>query len=206
LVISVFLKKLFAIARNVTFKNDACLLELLKAHTSTNERLSIVQEMYFDIFKKCKKVSSILDLGAGLNPIYIPFVPELQNKKYLALDVNNNTTALLNKFFIERNISGEAVSCDILSKVPNEHYDIVFMFKILPLLEKQKKNAAINLINSLDAKYIVITFPTKTVSGRDVNMEQNYTNYFLNLANSNKLKIIFEKNYSNEAVFIIEKI
>ncbi len=187
-------------------KNDAIILELLKAHTSTNERLPICQMLYCDIFKKCKKVKSILDLGCGLNPLYIPFVPELQNKRYVAVDVNNNTTNLLNKFFETRNINGIAKTCDILTTIPNEKFDMVFMFKIVPLIEAQRKNYLNEFIKSINAKYIVITFPTKTVSGKNVNMQENYTTRFLNFCKTQQLKVILEKTYENEAVFIIEKV
>jgi len=191
---------------NADLKNDKVIIELLKAHTSTNERLEIVQTLYFDVFKKLKKVNSILDLACGLNPLYIPFVPELQNKKYLALDVNINTTNLLNRFFEDRNINGKALTCDIMSKIPNEYYDVAFMFKIVPLIESQRKNFLAEFLNSLNVKYIIVTFPTKTVSGKNVNMEQNYSTKFLDFCKINNKKVIFNKNYSNEAVFIIENI
>lgn len=185
--------------------NEAVILELLKAHTSTSERLSIYQMFFCDVFKKCKNVKSILDLGCGLNPLYIPFVPELQNKKYVAVDVNNNTTSLLNKFFEVRKIDGTALTCDILSSVPSEKFDMAFLFKIVPLIEGQRKNYLSEILKSINASFIVVTFPTKTVSGRDVNMAENYRVRFLEFCKSEHIKVIFEKNYTNEAVFIIEK-
>lgn len=187
-------------------KNDQTIIELLKAHKSTNERLEINQIMYFDIFKKLKKVNSIMDLGCGLNPLYIPFVKELQNKKYLALDVNENTTYLLNTFFKVRNINGKALTCDLLTKVPCDPYDCAFMFKLVPLLVSQNKNCLTDFLNALNVKYVVITFPTKTVSGKDVNMHENYTTKFINFCNEQHKKIIFNKNYTNEVVFIIENL
>ena len=52
------------------------------------------------------------------------------------------------------------------------------MMKLLPVLEQQKKGAAMALVASVPAKKLCVTFPMKTLGGRKVGMEQHYTEWF----------------------------
>ncbi len=192
---------------NSDLTNDQTILSLLNAHKSTNERISFAPELFADIFKVCQNAKSIVDLGCGLNPLFIPFVGDLQNKKYLAIDVNTFTTNLLNKFFAARSINGKAEAIDILTEIPNTNFDVAFMFKLAPLLERQQKGSVVNILKKLNAKYVVVSFPLVSVGGnKNTTMEQNYKTNFVTFASSNNLKLIFQKVYTNEAVFIIENL
>ena len=51
------------------------------------------------------------------------------------------------------------------------------MFKVLPLLERQKAGAAMRVLESLNVKNIVASFPTRSLSGRDVGMEKHYSEW-----------------------------
>lgn len=187
--------------------NSQTILNLLNAHKSTNERLVFANTLYSDIFNVCKNATSVIDLGCGLNPLFISNIEALQNKTYLAIDVNCLTTNLLNKYFTANKIDGKAEALDILSDIPNTKFDVAFMFKLAPLLDRQKKGSVANIIKNLNAKYVVVTFPLVSVGGKtNSSMEQNYKTDFVHFAEQNNLKLIFNKTYTNEAVFIIENL
>ena len=187
--------------------NNQTILNLLNAHKSTSERLTFANELFADVFNVCKNASSVIDLGCGLNPLFVSQVDVLQNKNYLAIDVNTLTTTLLNKFFVANGINGKAEALDILTDIPNTKFDVALMFKLAPLLERQKKGSVADILKKLIAKYVVVSFPLVSVRGNtNTSMEQNYKTYFANFANTNNLKLIFQKVYTNEAVFIIENL
>jgi len=94
---------------------------------------------------------------------------------------------------------------DILSKIPTVATDVVLLFKIIPLLEQQKKDYYRQLINELQAKYIVVTFPTKTMSGKSVGMLENYTKQFDEFVESSGFQTLFRKSYRNELLYIITR-
>jgi 16S rRNA (guanine(1405)-N(7))-methyltransferase len=75
------------------------------------------------------------------------------------------------------------VSCDVhildaANEMPGENADVAFLFKLVPVLEQQKKGLAYRLIKSLNAKTAVITFPIKSLSGREKDMAKFYSSRF----------------------------
>ena len=55
---------------------------------------------------------------------------------------------------------------------------VIFMFKLFPLLEHQKKGRAFELLSSMSFRTALISFPTKSASGREKGMEAFYTDMF----------------------------
>ena len=58
-----------------------------------------------------------------------------------------------------------------------ERFHIALLFKILPLLERQKSGSAMEIMNAVNAEYLVVSFPTRTLGGRNVGMEKNYSDW-----------------------------
>ncbi len=50
--------------------------------------------------------------------------------------------------------------------------------KLLSVLETDEKGAAERLLERIPAEYIFVTFPTRSLSGRDVGMEKTYSDRF----------------------------
>ena len=110
---------------------------------------------------------------------------------------------LLNEFFKINNLNGHAYAGDVLYKVPEYECDVVFLFKILPLLEQQKKGYSKYLIDNLNSSNFVITFPTKSLSGKDYGMYNFYRNFMRE--NFTYYDFIFESEYKNELLIILER-
>lgn len=78
------------------------------------------------------------------------------------------------------------------------------MFKIVPLIENQKTGRIKEIISKLSSKYIVITYPLKSISGKKINMYETYSKSFVQLIPTN-FKLIGKKRFDNELIFILEK-
>jgi len=182
--------------------NNNNIPELLKLHNSTNERLSINEEFYKYIKEHVKDFSSVIDIGCGFNPFTF-FIQDSPNK-YFAYDVDKNITDLINYFFKKHNINGYSKTMDIITEYPKEKVDVTYMFKIVPLIENQKTGRIKEIISKLSSKYIVITYPLKSISGKKINMYETYSKSFVQLIPT-IFKLIGKKRFDNELIFILEK-
>ena len=185
--------------------DDDFLNEILKNHVSTRERFDFLQEFYKDIDAHADNVKTITDLGAGFNPIAYYLYSNNKDVKYFAYDIEKKGIELLNACFNKLKIDYYAKEKDVSINVNFEESDMFFMFKLLPLLEQQKKGSSIELVKNVKTKKICITYPTRTLSGKNVGMYAKYKNDIQALMQACDLKLIFEKEYKNEILFILEK-
>ena len=160
----------------VRLNGDEAILEsLLKRHASTRERLplSAMDAMYARIFEITGKPESILDLACGLNPVYLAERTD-EDCRITGVDISGSCVALINALGAHE-VTG--IHGDLLCEnaIPKEHFHMALLFKILPLLERQKSGSATEVMNRIDAEYLVISFPTRTLGGRNVGMEDNYS-------------------------------
>jgi len=154
-------------------------LALLGLHASSRERLETLEALYHAIFSAVGEVHSILDIGCGLNPIALPFMGCGEEVSYHACDVNLKTIELVNAYFTRIGRQPTAFGYDILSGGPLPRADLCYLFKVLPLLEQQEKGGAARFLANLDATHIAVTFPLRTLSGRNVGMENFYREHYL---------------------------
>ena len=177
--------------------------EILKLHTSTNERINFYNEFYKEIFNVTGNPKSIMDIACGFNPFSYKYM-HIDTLEYYVYDINEDNISLLNKYFNKFNINGIAKSLDILCDIPDNKVDVTFLFKILPLIEQQRKDYTINIMNNINSEYIIVTFPTRSVTGKNKGMKEYYCDYFENLIKDN-FKVLKAINFVNELVYIIKK-
>ncbi len=155
--------------------DDEALTRILKCHASTRERLplSSMDALYANIFEVTGKPDRILDLACGLNPVYLLHRFDCD---VVGVDISKSCVELIDEDALEnsRGIWGDLL-CE--NAIPKERFHIALLFKILPLLERQKSGAAMAVMNAIDAEYLVVSFPTRTLGGRNVGMENNYTEW-----------------------------
>jgi len=178
-------------------------IQLMELHVSTKERLEQAAEVYGFIGRYVKPEDSVIDTGCGFNPFALPFYSGLP-KSYLALDIDISTVKTLNKYFNLSGLPYTAETCDIVLQTPAGNWDILFMFKLFPLLERQKKSRAFEIIKTMDAGISIISFPLKSSSGKEKGMEAFYSSQF-----ENELPLcyfIIEKmKFINEMFYVIGK-
>ena len=103
-------------------------------------------------------------------------LPEIE---LLALDAGSEVAQTLNRFFTASGmIHARAEAGDAMACLPHRHYDLALVMKFLPLCERMEKGGALKLMGSIDAGHIVASFPTRSLSGRNVGMEKNYSEWF----------------------------
>lgn len=186
----------------ISFKKRLKLLELnkiqelLSTHFSTAERLEFYPKLKQLI--KNLKINSILDLACGLNPIAIAN----HEIKFYASDIDKENLILVKIFFKKNKIQGKTFIYDI-TKIKNNlpKTDLTLLLKILDILEKPYKLTE-KILKEIKSKYFLISFATKTLSGKRMNNPKRF--WLERLLNSKKLNYqIFSSD--NEIFYLVEK-
>lgn len=151
---------------------------LLALHSSTRERLAHIDECYSRIFGACGAPGSVLDVACGLNPLSFCLLG-LRDAEIGAVDAGCAVADALNRFFALAGMEyARAEAGDALTGLPRRRFDLALVMKFLPLAERMERGGALKVLNSVDAAHIVASFPTRSLSGRDVGMERNYSEWF----------------------------
>ncbi len=178
---------------------------LLQIHASTRERMPILDEFYTNIFAITGHPASIIDHAAGLNALTLPWMQLPATTNYTARDIDVEEVMFINTVF--KKIPG-------FSNNKSEVHDLFehgipsaqmhFLFKILPLLEQQHKGAAHHILNKIIGKWIIVTYPTASLSGINKGMLQTYMSHCEEIINQENWKHT-KLNFPGELVYIIEK-
>jgi 16S rRNA (guanine(1405)-N(7))-methyltransferase len=143
--------------------------KILQSHKSTQERFPSYEPLYISIFKVTDKPKTILDLACGLNPLSFPWMG-LKSLIYYAYELSPDDASFIQSYFdvMKRysGLKGKAFSADLLNFPSFQKCDVCFLFKALDSLESLKRGVSLELIKGIDAKFIVVSFPTRSISGK----------------------------------------
>lgn len=169
---------------------------LLESHLSTKERVPYYADFFTVIFALTGEPKSILDLAGGLN--VLAYYHYSQGKaSYVANELSAQDCAQLNAFFARNKLPAEAISFDVVSemdKIPSQKFDVCFLLKALDTLERQKRYCSYDILDKINAKFIVATFPRVSVKGV-ATKRGDEVNWFLKVIERKGLtyhKLLFE--------------
>ena len=200
-------------ARQITFdmhawhcdKTDPGLERILSRHASTRERLPIadMDALYSRIFEVTGRPRSVLDLACGVNPVYLG----ARGIEALGVDISGQAVDAVNCFGETYGQPVSAVCADLLcpGAIPKRRFDMALLFKLLPLLERQRSGAAMEVMNEVNAAFLVVSFPTRTLGGRNVGMAAQYSEW-MNTHIPPRRSIADSFDTHNELFFILKEI
>ncbi len=161
---------------------------LLGQHASTREREPHVQGFYRAILEATGPVRTVLDLGCGLNPLCRAWV-ERAELTWLATDVDAAQMAFVGEVLERLDTPHRAFTSDLVGLPELPEADLALMLKLVPCLGARPWQTAANLIESLRAEHIVVTFPTASLGGRSKGMGANYEARFRALGRERRWEI-----------------
>jgi len=177
-------------------------LPILRLHQSTRERIPVLDDFYRKLLEVTGQPKSVLDLAAGLNPLTFFWLPP--GTKYYSYDIDQEQTCFLKSIFAFLRAKNVKIELGDVFTDCFPRTDVVFLLKILPLIRLQEKNKLLEIIARQKAKWVVASFPTKTVSGRNKGMTDFYTRQFNDLIKGQPWTVK-EILFPNELVFIVKK-
>lgn len=180
------------------------LKQLMLLHASTQERLPFLEKVYNDLFTLFPKPNSILDLACGLNPLAIPWMPIDTETSYHACDIVIPMLDFLKDYFAVFRPNTHIFTQDIASQTPSQTFDLVYLLKTMPLLAQIDKRAPEGLMNTLQFRHLIISYPLKSLGKHSKGMERTYRAQFQSLI-ADKAYKVQEYVLPNELFFIISR-
>jgi len=176
----------------------------MQAHASTRERLPYLEAFFAPLCQRLGPVGSILDLACGLNPLALAWMPLAPGGEYYACDIYSDMLDFLNRFFAHAGVNGKAGLCDLAEEVPVQPVKLALLLKTLPCLEQLDRAIGPRLLEGLQAEFILVSFPSRSLGGRGKGMPQTYTAHFEQLLAGRSWQV--ERwSVQSELAFLIRK-
>jgi len=173
-------------------------------HSSTRERLPMLEQFYSTILADLPPINSIIDIACGLHPLAIPWMPLSEHAQYYAYDIYQDMMDFLNECMALLHVQGYGKACNVLQDCPTQRVDVAFMLKVIPCLEQVDKSAGLRLLETINADHLVVSFPAYSLGGRKKDMVANYEARFYELV-ENKPWSIQRFAFPGELVFLLSK-
>jgi len=123
---------------------------------------------------------------------------------YHAYDIDRARIAFLDRYFDLLGIRACAHLSDVICDPPPERADLGLLLKSATCLEQQRRGSTLDLLDALDVRYAVVTFPVTSLGHREKGMPQHYGRIFRGML-SDRPWPVTRLDFATELVFIIDK-
>lgn len=178
--------------------------EMMAWHASTRERLADLETIFKISLETIGPVHSVLDVGCGLNPLTIPWMPLAEDAVYYGCDIYQDMVAFLNFYFHFSQCKGCIEICDLTDTLPQQEVQLALLLKVIPCLEQIDKTIGEHLINGLKAENLLVSFPARSLGGHAKGMTQYYEQHFREMIAGSDWKVE-PFSFSNEIVFLLRR-
>lgn len=177
--------------------------QILYDHLSTRERLPILAEFYPAIFAVTGPPRSLLDIACGLNPLAFPWMGLTTPVDFYAYDIHEPRIHFLNGYFALQGLPPLAKLQDVAHQFPTETADVALFLKEMPRFERNYHNLGRPLLEALNVRHIVLSFPTVSTHGGR-NLTNRYREYLYQLIDGHDWPVT-ELLFESELVFCLAK-
>jgi 16S rRNA (guanine(1405)-N(7))-methyltransferase len=197
-----------AIRRALSLGDQSALREqcraVMRQHASTRERLGVLDGFYREVFTHLPPVHTLLDVACGLNPLAIPWMDLPHDVEYHAVDIYQDMMDFLQAFFRAIRVEGKAEAADVLGYDFRGNYQVALLLKTIPCLEQVDKSSGRRLLDNLSADHLVVSFPARSLGGKDKGMPACYADHLDDLVEGRGWHVQ-PLYFETEQVFIIDK-
>lgn len=151
---------------------------LLSLHASTRERATGDADFYAALWRITGIPSTLLDLGCGFHPFALPWMGLSKSTRYVALDLDRRLLDLVGRFLARAGQPATTIACDLAAELPTGSADVALALKLLPTLERQGDGAALRFLDRVPARFVVVSFPTRSLGHHERGMDENYRRFF----------------------------
>ena len=177
---------------------------IMQYHSSTRERLLILEQFYSTIFAHLPPINSVIDIACGLHPLAIPWMPLAEHVQYFAYDIYEDMIGFLNDSLSLMPVQGSGKVSDVIHSCPTQKVDMAFILKAIPCLEQVDKSAGLRLLETINADHLVVSFPAHSLGGKNKGMATNYKSIFYKQV-AHKPWSIQRFEFPGELVFLVDK-
>ena len=177
---------------------------IMQYHSSTRERLPILEQFYSTIFANLPPINSVIDIACGLHPLAIPWMPLSEHVQYFAYDIYEDMIGFLNDSLALMPVQGSGKMSDVIHNCPTQKVDVAFILKAIPCLEQVDKSVGMRLLETINADHLVVSFPAHSLGGKSKGMVTTYESRFYKQV-AHKPWSIQRFEFPGELVFLISK-
>jgi 16S rRNA (guanine(1405)-N(7))-methyltransferase len=177
--------------------------QIMSLHASTRERLSILEQFYQTVLTHIPSPHRVLDIACGLNPLAVSWMPLAGDVSYNAYDIYSDMMQFIGDFMQLAKLNGRAEMRDVIHNPPQETADLALLLKTLPCLEQIEKGVSSRLLDSIQARYLLISYPVSSLGGRQKGMVATYDAQFAALLEG-RLWTVRRFLFSSELAFLVD--
>lgn len=179
-------------------------LEKMREHASTSERLPLIDQFYQICLQPIAPIQSILDLGCGIHPLALAWMPLSDDPMYLGMDIFQEMTNFDQRFLQHVRMRGRVLHADFLGSLPRQNYQLALCLKIIPLIDQVSQGITRGWLENIPAENILVSFPTASLGGRNKGMPAHYRERFEYLISTANWQVkTFE--FSSELAFLLRR-
>ena len=183
-------------------------IPIMRHHSSTRERLPILDEFFARTLADLAPIRSCLDVACGLNPLALPWMPLAPLAEYSAFDVVTDMTGFLADFFaipqVAARVRSHVQARDVISSPPSHLADVALLLKTIPCLEQVDKEAGRRLLHSLNARHLLISFPRRSLGGKYKGMDVHYSARLAEIIGGTSWSVT-RFDFATELAFLVAK-
>jgi hypothetical protein len=194
----------FAFASGDQAAIEAGCRQILAEHASTSERLDDLPDFYRQLFSISGAPTSLHDLASAFHPFGFRWMGLPRSVRYYAYDINARIVSLTNCYFQLEGIAGAAEHRDVLCDPPREPADLALLLKMYHCLERRRRGAGWQAVADVSARRVAVSFPTRNLRGRRVDIVGNYESEIRERAVSRNWNVS-QFVVPSEIVFVIRK-
>lgn len=156
----------------------AVLRRAMAEHASTRERLPVLEPFAAALGPELGRPRVVLDVACGLLPLLAPWLGWGAGTELHAWDVDVALVGFVDACLRQLGLGSHAAVVDLLDVPAWPRADVALVLKTLPCLEQQRAGAGEALLEAIDAPLVVVSFPTRSLSGRSKGMHESYARGF----------------------------
>ena len=149
--------------------------DIAALHASTRERMAIVDGFYEHVLADAPPGATVLDIGCGFNAFCLPWIRRISDVRYVGWEIDRRMVELISDASLSLGGGVQAHLRDAMLDPPQERFDMIWLLKMLPCLMQQDPDGLRALWERLPAGRLVVSFPLRSLGGRNKGMLRNYS-------------------------------
>jgi len=178
--------------------------KVMLSHSSSSERLPILADFYRELLAGLAPLESVCDLACGLNPLALADMPLAPGAQYFGCDIFGDLIDFDNQVLDHFGLRARLSHADIFSYACPQPVQVALLLKSLPCLEQLEKERACELLESIPAPVIIVSYPIHSLGGRSKGMRRTYAAQFAHLLQGKPWKST-RFDFATELAFRLEK-
>ena len=131
-------------------------------------------------------------------------MPVSANVSYIGVDIYQDMIDFLGLFSTHFQLNHTFSVGNIINSIPREKVHVAFLLKTIPCLEQVDKNIGTKLLENIAAENILVSFPSRSLTGKSKGMATNYEAHFRQLISGKNWRVT-KSEFPNEIAFLIQK-